>query len=359
LSRVREPLTRQYTPPSGSAAQAGAALEEVRPGVFAYVQRGGWGFSNAGLIADSGSSLLVDTLYDLRLTERMLLAMRQATAAARHIDVVVNTHANGDHCWGNQLVKDARIISSRRAAREMRQLPPRAMAALVRVARVFARDGLAQNLLQALGKLGVSRAAALAEAAPFIAANFGEFAFEEVSLTLPTETFDGTRRLRVGTKAVQLIEVGPAHTAGDVLVHVVPDRVAYTGDILFIGSHPIMWEGPVENWIAACRRLLDLDVDIIVPGHGPLTDKSGVQRTLEYWEKLVDVCKRGLDSGAARDEVARELVETAYAGWTERSRIVVNIDSICRQLKGDRARRDPLALLAAMARFERRSAAPA
>ena len=76
-------------------------LYEIAGGVFAYLQPdGGWGWSNAGLVVDGKSSLLIDTLFDLNLTGEMLAAMRRATAAARSIDVVVNTHANGDHCWG-------------------------------------------------------------------------------------------------------------------------------------------------------------------------------------------------------------------------------------------------------------------
>jgi glyoxylase-like metal-dependent hydrolase (beta-lactamase superfamily II) len=72
-------------------------LEALGDGAYAYPQTGGWGFSNAGLITSGGASLLVDTLYDLRLTQEMLTTMRRATDASQ-IDAVVNTHANGDHC---------------------------------------------------------------------------------------------------------------------------------------------------------------------------------------------------------------------------------------------------------------------
>ena len=95
-------------------------LFEVGDGLFAWIQPDGtWGWSNAGLVVDEDASLLVDTLFDLPLTRAMLDAMADASPAARKIDVLVNTHANGDHCYGNQLVGDARILASRASAEEM------------------------------------------------------------------------------------------------------------------------------------------------------------------------------------------------------------------------------------------------
>ena len=99
-------------------------LYEVADGVWAYLQPdGSWGYSNAGLVAGEGTSLLVDTLFDLKLTQAMLDAMEGVTAT-KPIDTVVNTHANGDHCYGNQLVRDARIIASDAALEEMDDVPP-------------------------------------------------------------------------------------------------------------------------------------------------------------------------------------------------------------------------------------------
>src|ERR1700734_1904290 len=100
-------------------------LQEVGDGLYAYLQPdGGWGWSNAGLVVDGDRTLLVDTLYDLALTEQMLEAMRKAVPAAVQIDTLVNTHANGDHCYGNQLVGEAMIVASAKTAEEMSELPP-------------------------------------------------------------------------------------------------------------------------------------------------------------------------------------------------------------------------------------------
>src|SRR5260370_25470850 len=100
-------------------------LHDLGNSVYAYLQPDGtWGWSNAGLITDGEASLLVDTLFDLKLTQEMLDTMRKSVQAAARIDMVVNTHANGDHCYRNQLIADAQIIASARTTEEMPQLPP-------------------------------------------------------------------------------------------------------------------------------------------------------------------------------------------------------------------------------------------
>jgi glyoxylase-like metal-dependent hydrolase (beta-lactamase superfamily II) len=327
-------------------------LECLGDGAYAYLQPGGWGFSNAGLVTSGGASLLVDTLYDLNLTRTMLATMQNATAAAGRIDAVVNTHANGDHCWGNAALPDATIVASRETAQEMAGLSPRLMHTLVRAARTISGGGpLIRWPLALLGRLGVRRAGALLEAAPFVVDAFGAFDFGGVTLRAPTRTFEGQLVLTVGDKEVVLIQVGPAHTRGDTLVYVPADRVVFTGDILFIGSHPIMWEGPIKNWIRACDVVLGLDVDVVVPGHGPLTNKAGVLRTRDYWVALERAVEAGHAAGLAAPEIARALERDHWLGEPER--LVVSVDTALRELSGQAGDRDPLDLLAEMARFAR------
>src|SRR5687767_15005515 len=110
-------------------------LHEIGDGLWAYLQPdGGWGWSNAGLITDGDASLLVDTLFDLALTAQMLDDLRAASPAAARIGTLVNTHANGDHCYGNQLVAGAEIVASAASAREMDEVPPATLAALLTAA---------------------------------------------------------------------------------------------------------------------------------------------------------------------------------------------------------------------------------
>ncbi len=105
-------------------------LLEIGADCYAYVQPGGgWGWSNAGLVVGDGVSLLVDTLFDLHLTARMLESMAPVVGAAP-IGTLVNTHANGDHCFGNQLLAGTEIVASTAAAAEMAEVPPALLAAL-------------------------------------------------------------------------------------------------------------------------------------------------------------------------------------------------------------------------------------
>jgi len=289
-----------------------AGLQEVGEGLYAYMQPGGsWGWSNAGLIADGEATLLVDTLYDLALTERMLKSMRDAVPAAAAIDTLVNTHANGDHCYGNQLVGGARIVASERTAAEMPEVPPAAMAALVEQA-------------PQMGELG-----------EFFLRCFGAFDFSGIELALPQETFSGELSMTVGDRAVELIEVGPAHTRGDTLVHVPAAGVLFSGDILFSEAHPIVWAGPVSNWIAACERILALEVEVIVPGHGPLAGPAAVRELKAYFEYLYDEARARHDEGMTALEAARSISLERWADWGDSERLVVNIANIYSELDGD------------------------
>jgi len=286
-------------------------IQEVGEGVLAYLQPdGGWGWSNAGLISDGESTLLVDTLFDLALTERMLRELRDAVPAAARIGTLVNTHANGDHCFGNQLVAGARIVSSEQTAAEMGELPPAAMAALVEQA-------------PSMGALG-----------EFFLRCFGAFEFHGIEPVLPQETFSGELTLHVGAREVQLLEVGPAHTRGDTLAWLPGERVLFSGDILFNGSHPIAWAGPVSNWIAACRRIEALGPAVVVPGHGPLGGTGEVAELRAYFEYLYERGREAHDAGMSPLQAARELELDRWADWGERERLAVNLANIFGELDG-------------------------
>jgi glyoxylase-like metal-dependent hydrolase (beta-lactamase superfamily II) len=226
-------------------------------------------------------------------------------------------------------VAGAAIVASKAAAEEMGEVPPSVLA----------------SLLEAAPQLGAAGA--------YLGRIFAPFEFRGIEPAPPSVTFEGELERRVGGKRVRLLQVGPAHTRGDVLAHSVDDRVVFTGDILFIDGTPVMWEGPVAAWIRACERIEAMDVDVVVPGHGPITDRSGARAVREYLAYVRDEARKRFDAGFSAAEAARQIALGDYSAWGDAERIVVNVDTLYREFSGRTERTSPLALFALMAELAR------
>lgn len=302
-------------------------LHDLGNGIYAYLQPdGSWGLNNSGLVVGSDKVMLVDTLYDLPRTRKMLADMNAAEPRTKTMDIVVNTHANGDHCYGNQLLTGAEIVATDACAAEFAtETPPEIMKGLLEQAPV-------------MGPLG-----------NYFSEAFGRFQFEGITLTPPTKTFSGELTLDLGGRPVVLIEVGPCHTMGDAMVWVPDAKALFAGDILFIDGTPVMWNGPVANWIAACKRIVSLGAETIIPGHGPICGPEKVQHLIDYWEWLRPAVRRHFTQGHSPVEAAKELMSGPYAHWGNPERTVINVDALYREFRGAGEKADRVALFTQMA----------
>src|SRR5271169_4463071 len=177
-------------------------LREVAKDVYACLQEDrGLGTSNSGLINRDGG-LVVDTFWDLPHTRELI--EQYARVWKRPATRVVNTHHNGDHCWGNQLFAGAEIIGHRLCAASFGKERPEAM--------------------QAVKGFAGSSDAAMASFARALDA----YDFSGIELTPPTTLFDERLALELDGVRVELLYVGPAHTAGDVIVHLPEQRIVFT-----------------------------------------------------------------------------------------------------------------------------------
>lgn len=300
-------------------------LVEIGDGVFAYLQPdGGWGWSNAGLLTSDGESLLVDTLFDMALTREMLAEMAPVTGTAP-IQTIVNTHANGDHCYGNAAVGAETIIASESSAREMDEVPASRLAAMLEMASEMGAAG------------------------EYLTRIFGSFRFDEVVEAPPTRTFKGGLGLRVGETSVQLVEVGPAHTAGDILVEVADHDVVFTGDILFCGGTPIVWAGPISNWIAACDRIIERGWRTVVPGHGPLATVDDVRTMRDHLAWLLDEVRPRQQASMSVEDTIADIDLGEWADLGEPERLAINVDAAFAEFDPRHRRADVLTSFARMA----------
>lgn len=297
-------------------------LHEVADRVWAWtLPDGGYGWSNAGLVAGDGASLLVDTLFDLALTREMLTAMKPITDRAPITDALI-THSNGDHTHGNQLLDGSvRIIAAQGTADE--------------IAHGMAPEMLAMAQTANLGPV----------ATPYARDRFGHFDFSGIKLRNADQTFDHDLTIQVGGRQVKLLNLGPAHTAADSVVHVPDAGVLFGGDLLFIGCTPIVWAGPIANWVAACDAMIALDTPTVVPGHGPVTDPDGIRAVRGYLAHVAEQAEAAYRKGLSWAEAADTIDLGDYATWLDAERVVVNVYQRYRELDPNTPQLEILALL--------------
>jgi 2-keto-4-pentenoate hydratase/2-oxohepta-3-ene-1,7-dioic acid hydratase in catechol pathway/glyoxylase-like metal-dependent hydrolase (beta-lactamase superfamily II) len=301
-------------------------LHEVADRVWAWLlPDGGFGWSNAGLVAGDGASLLVDTLFDLPLTREMLDAMAPITDRAPITDALI-THSNGDHTHGNELLdRSVRVIAAKGTAEE--------------IAHGMAPEMLVMAQTADLGPV----------ATPYLRERFGPFDFNGITLRNADQTFDDQLTIDVGGREVRLLNLGPAHTAADSVVHVPDAGVLFAGDLLFIGCTPIVWAGPIANWVAACDAMIALDAPTVVPGHGPITDADGIRAVRGYLVHVAEQAEVAYRKGLSFVEAADSIDLGEYASWLDAERVVINVYQRYRELDAGTPELPAMGLLAMQA----------
>jgi 2-keto-4-pentenoate hydratase/2-oxohepta-3-ene-1,7-dioic acid hydratase in catechol pathway/glyoxylase-like metal-dependent hydrolase (beta-lactamase superfamily II) len=303
-------------------------LHEIGDRVWAWMlPDGGFGWSNAGLVAGDGASLLVDTLFDLPLTREMLAAMAPITERAPITDALI-THSNGDHTHGNQLLDGSvRVIAATGTAEEI-------------------KHGMAPEMLV------MAQTADLGPVATrYLRERFGPFDFGGITLRNADQTFDDRLTVEVGGRRVELLNLGPAHTAADSVVHVPDAGVLFAGDLLFIGCTPIVWAGPLANWVAACDAMIALDAPTVVPGHGPITDADGIRAVRGYLVHIAEQSEAAYRKGLSFLEAADTIDLGEYASWLDAERAVINVYTRYRELDSDTPQLPTMGLLAMQAEW--------
>lgn len=267
----------------------------------------GFGWNNAGFIS-RGGGLVIDTFWDLPHTQRMIdLFSEVGPQPPRYL---VNTHHNGDHVWGNQLFSGAEIIAHRNCRN--------AMAAGIDPADF-------QKLFQ--------------EPVPperqWVADDIAVYDFSGIEITLPNRLFDEELVLQLDNITCRLIYVGPAHTASDIIVQLPDQRIVFAGDIIFNECTPICWEGTNDQWIAAIDRIIAMNPQTIVPGHGPLCGIAEAQQLKDYLLSVFEQSRDFLNQGLSPLEAAKRIDIGRYFHWTEPERLIWSVSRAYRDFRGE------------------------
>jgi glyoxylase-like metal-dependent hydrolase (beta-lactamase superfamily II) len=207
--------------------------------------------SNVGVLRTDRGAAIVDTMTFRMQGEEIREQVERLTG--REVEVILNTHYHSDHTHGNPAFPaGTRVVSTQRTL----------------------------DLLRALD---------------------GEYFSGPAAETLPNETFSDRHEIVLGGKTIRSYHLGRGHTDGDQVVLFVEDRVIHLGDLFFNRRYPnidLEAGGSVREWVATLDRVLALDgYDRVIPGHGAVTDRAGIeqfQRFLrELWEQAEAAAKAG------------------------------------------------------------------
>ena len=274
-------------------------LQELGDDLYAYLQwDGGWGISNAGFLAADDGLLVIDALMTPSMTRSLIGAMRRVSDAP--FRQLVNTHSHADHTNGNQFIEGAEIVAHANCRAEMEAILQRA------AQRPPGERGPRPGWIQG------SWWEELAEVTP----------------TLPTRTFEDDLTLRYGGTEVRLMHRGPAHTTGDAMLYFPASKLLFAGDLAFFYATPLC-RGNMANWVRIIDRIeRDLDVERIIPGHGPPGGKSELDDQREYMDFMLARTRACFDDGLSEEQAAAAIELGQWGRWPESERKEMNISQL-------------------------------
>lgn len=226
--------------------------------------------ANAGIVIGRDGILVVDTLISAKEGERFLADIRKVSD--KPIKYVVNTHTHLDHAFGNCVF--AKLGAT-----------------------VISHDAD----LRLLEKVGESTLKNIA--------NFGlkPDDMKGTAIVYPSLTFSERMTIDLGGETVELIRTAPSHTEGSVIVYLPARKLLFAGDIHFTDFHPYLADGDIPGWTRTLDALIAMDVERIIPGHGPLSTKKDLREMKEYL-LLFDSEARKLAAGSQDgDTIAAEM----------------------------------------------------
>ena len=242
--------------PAKSAASDAAKpkAQPVAPGVWMVQGLSALGssanrnfISNAGFVVTSAGVVVIDALGSPELARELRAEIARVTPLP--VTHVIVTHYHADHIYGLQVFKDegAIIVAHRQAL-------------------LYLNSDTAQQRL----------AASREELFPWV---------DEKTRLVPADRWiDGPATLQVGDTTLELKPVGPSHTPEDLAVWLPQRQVLFAGDLVFRGRIPFVGQADSAHWVQALDTLLGFDARVVVPGHGPVSDRvrDDLQLTRDY-----------------------------------------------------------------------------
>jgi len=276
-------------------------LRQLAPNVYVYQQQGGTGLpnagiSNAGLFVGEDWSVALDAL-GFPLQTKAFLAAAKKTTGGKPIAQLINTHHHGDHVAGNQFFLPAQILGHPYCRQEVLKAVATTPASWPK------QEGIADGT-------------------------------EVRKLTPPSVTVEDNLTYHIGGNVVEFHFAGPAHTWGDIIAYLPQHKILFAGDLAFFHLVPYAHNGYVSKWLESVDKIMKMDVDTIVPGHGPVGGKKDLAEMAEYFRFLKVEAKKRYDAHMSPGQAAADIKMGKFDNWMGPERIVMNTVRLYDEFKG-------------------------
>ena len=266
-------------------------LRQLAPNVYAYLQGGGpgvsaAGVSNPGMIAGSDYLLAIDAAQGPIPANAFIAASKQTTG--KDFGRLVNTHHHGDHVNGNQFFTHAEILSH-----------------------PYCRDECVK---------AAATTPKMWDKVPGVAEGT-----EQRKLVPPSVTFKDDLTYFIGGTEVQFKFAGPAHTWGDMMAYLPQYKILFAGDVAFFWVAPYANNSYITKWIEVCDKIAGWDVDVIVPGHGPIGGKKELAEMANYFRVLGVEARKRYDAKMSPGAAAAEIRLGRFDNWIGPERLIMDV----------------------------------
>ncbi|MCC5795785.1 MAG: quinoprotein relay system zinc metallohydrolase 2 [Methylophaga sp.] len=236
--------------------------------------------ANIGFIVGESCVAVVDTGGSYLEGQQLRNAIRNITETP--ICYVINTHVHPDHVLGNAaFLQDNPVFIAHQRA-------PAALAAR----QTFYKEGFQELLGDAW------------HGTEFIPAS------KLVNIDQPVE-------LDLGGRIIKLESYPTAHTDHDLTVLDKKTRTLWTGDLLFVDRTPAL-DGSINGWLNAMQHLLKMDVEVMIPGHGPVSyngDKTALRSQIRYFEAIREGVRAIINDLGTIEQAIREVAVDESDNW--------------------------------------------
>lgn len=311
-------------------AQKNDPIFKLTDSVYArIVSPNGNAVGNSGFIVIRNSVIVFDTHFTPEAGRQLLYEIRSVTN--NPVRYVVNSHFHPDHTHGNQVFVDAHIIGNQETRHGILQKDQQSLNRSIGIT----SDQLEKMQNEAKKEANPARLDSMQQKI----ASQKEYleTLLDLNISAPLVVMDEYLGIQEeGSSEIQIQFLGPGHTDSDTILFLPSEKVVFCGDLFFNTAIPNVQDATILKWMETLQRLLELDADVFIPGHGPVGDRQDVLKFLEYFEDLRALVDPFVVSGYSNEEAMMAIqLPLKYSRYRFKNFFQTNIQTMYAELKAE------------------------